>query len=256
MKSHRTIFAIMLVACVALAGCRSHRHLAGNDAPRGADTSTVAPPNAGKPRAERLDSIAGTEYRTLMANFKCSVRGIAVNGQMRLLRDSIVWVSVNKVVELGRAQATPSRVQAYLKLMGKRYDMGYGDLKRNWGIDADFATLQALLVGNCPPQCRKSKEPQRQGDTVTLWLSQNGGARQLTLKKDYATCRILGADLTSKAAGQRVTLTYGERQNVGGRLVPSHIEVKISSKQLNEQAVIRLERITVDEPLTFPFKMQ
>ena len=84
MKSHRTIFAIMLVACVALAGCRSNRHLAGNDAPRGADTSTVTPPNAGKPRAERLDSIAGTDYRTLMANFKCSVRGIAVNGQMRL----------------------------------------------------------------------------------------------------------------------------------------------------------------------------
>ena len=36
----------------------------------------------------------------------------------------------------------------------------------------------------CPPQCRASKEPQRDGDEVTLWYTQ-AGTRQLTLKKDF-----------------------------------------------------------------------
>ena len=63
------------------------------------------------PATENLDYIAVTDYASYRANFSCSVQGITVNGQIRMAKDSVVWLSINKIVELGRAKLTPNRVQ-------------------------------------------------------------------------------------------------------------------------------------------------
>lgn len=243
----------ILLAILCLAGCRSHKELSRKDnGNTGRDTVPVATTDA--PRPERLDTLANANYSTLQANFRCSVQNIAVNGQLRMAKDSIIWGSINKVIELGRMRLTPDRAQAYAKMMGLKYDFSYSKIQQQWGIDIDFATLQALIVGNCPPGCTKSKEPQRNGDTVTLWFTQNN-TRQLTLKKDYRTKRIMAATLTSKTTGQRIELTYGNRTTIDGQLLPTSVSVSIKSKQLNESTVITLDRITLNQPLNYPFKM-
>ena len=248
------IYIIGFIVIATLGGCRSHKELQRSDSKP--DTKpTVTTPVTEKPQPPRLDTIINVSYTSLTANFSCTVNDIKVNGQLRMYRDSIVWVSITKVVELGRARMTPQRVQAYAKLRGKSYDLGYGDISKRWGIDMDFATMQALLVGNCPPNCRKSKEPQRSGDTVTLWYNQNGDQRQLTLKKDFPSKRIVAAELQNKSLGQRLEMTYGGVQNVEGQMIPTTIGVKINSRSFNEQTTIYLERITLNKTESFPFKM-
>lgn len=246
----KRIYILIILICVCLAGCRSHRAAVRHDRAQRDTTATTTPTTEAHP--ERLDTLMNANYSTLSANFECKVRGIDVSGQLRMGKDEIVWVSISKIIELGRAQLTPSRVQAYIKLAGKKYDLSYADIKRQWGIDADFATLQALLTANCPPQCRSSKEPQRDGDEVTLWYTQ-AGTRQLTLKKDYATKRITAATLQSN--GQQIELTYSNWTTIDGQLIPTTINVVIKSKQLNEQTAIKLERITLNQKQSYPFKM-
>lgn len=254
-RNHLHLIAVLtLIVCIALTGCRSHRDLQRNaDNGRQHDT-TATKPHATTPRAPRLDSIANTSFATLTANFRCTVDGISVNGQLRMSNDSIIWISASKIVELGRALLTPSRAQAYTKLISKKYDLTYNDIRQRWGIDVDFATLQALLLGNCPPDCRKSREPQRSGDTVTMWMAQ-GGERQLTLKYNYITRRLTAATLTSKATGQQVTLTYSNRQNFSGQFLPTTVSASIKSRQFNEQTTISLDRITLNQPQKYPFNM-
>ena len=250
----RYIFILMLV-CLGVAGCRSHKELKRDDGNNVSRDTTAAATAPSKPHAERLDTIMNAQYRSITANFNCTVQGINVNGQLRMAKDSIIWVSVNKLLELGRAQLTPTKAQAYAKLIGKKYDLSYNDIQKNWGIDVDFVTLQALLTANCPPQCRKSKEPQRNGDIVTLWFDQNNGQRQLTLKKDFATKRPVAATLQSKQTGQTIELTYSNWTSVEGQLLPTTINISVKSKQLNEQTVITLERITLNKTQSYPFKM-
>jgi hypothetical protein len=253
-KATHIIAALALAACIALTGCRSGKELRrAPDAVAQRDTSEAKPPVA--PRAPRLDTITSTDFATLTANFRCSVDGVTVNGQLRMASDSIIWVSINKIVELGRARITPTRAQAYTKLMGMNYDLTYSDLRQRWGIDIDFATLQALLMGNCPPECRKSKEPQRSGDTVTLWMTQHNEQRQLTLQTDFNTKLLRAATLSSKATGQQIALSYGNRQNFAGQMLPTTISVSIKSRQVNEKTTITLDRITLNQPQSYPFKM-
>lgn len=249
------IAILAFAACIVLTGCRSHRELKHNPTPTEQRDTTVTKPHTSTPRAPRLDSIANTDFATLTANFHCTVDGISVNGQLRMANDSIIWISVNKIVELGRARLTPSRAQAYTKVISKKYDLTYNDIRQRWGIDVDFATLQALLLGNCPPDCRKSKEPQRSGDTVTIWMTQGSESRQLTMKTNYITRRLTSATLTSKATGQQIKLIYGNRQNFSGQMLPTSVSASIKSRQFNEQTVITLDRITLNQPQSYPFKM-
>ncbi|MBR4176933.1 MAG: DUF4292 domain-containing protein [Bacteroidales bacterium] len=246
---------IAFLLILLFTGCRSHKELQRTD--KTDTTATVVKPKPPAPPAtENLDYIAVTDYASYRANFSCSVQGITVNGQIRMAKDSVVWLSINKIVELGRAKLTPNRVQFSARLLSKDYDGGYEGLKSRWGIDADYATIEALLMGNCPPDCSKAKEPKRTGDIVTQWYTQGKGKdkRQLTMKVSYTTKLPTEADLYSPATGQRIHLVYGQRQEVNGRKLPTSIGVQINNKQINEQTTIKLDKVKLNEQQNYPFK--
>ena len=218
---------IAFLLILLFTGCRSHKELQRTD--KTDTTATVVKPKPPAPPAtENLDYIAVT----------------------------VVWLSINKIVELGRAKLTPNRVQFSARLLSKDYDGGYEGLKSRWGIDADYATIEALLMGNCPPDCSKAKEPKRTGDIVTQWYTQGKGKdkRQLTMKVSYTTKLPTEADLYSPVTGQRIHLVYGQRQEVNGRKLPTSIGVQINNKQINEQTTIKLDKVKLNEQQSYPFK--
>lgn len=254
----RKITALLLTALLlAAVGCRSHRHL--SKGPVNDSTSVSSATQEPKPHPIRLDTIQNVSYTHYSANFSCTVEGITVNGQLRITHDSVVWISLNKIVELGRLMLTPTRVQAYSKMMNKHFDGSYDDLRQRWGVDIDFATLEALLTGNCPPRCSKAKEPQRNGDTVTLWYSQKSGTsapqRQMTLKKDFQTKRLTAVKSESPSVGQKLNVEYRRQTDTGGQMLPSTIGFSLKSRQFNTSTEIELDRITLNRPQSYPFNI-
>lgn len=246
----------MVVALAALAatGCKSHRHLHRNDG--AAQDSTRTETNVRREKPVRLDTIINSTYRYYTANFSCTVQGIAVNGQIRMVSDSIIWISVNKLIEVGRAIATPSGVKGYSKLLNKYFEGSYADIRNRWGIDADFGTLEALLTGNCPPRCEKSKEPLREGDTVTLWYRQRTDTqRQVTLKKSFKTKRITAAEVTAAAQGMKLQLNYLERRNFNAQMLPTRIALSLKSKRTNAETTINISKIVLGQREGFPFSI-
>ena len=86
MSIRRTIFAVLALATLLAAGCRSQRDAAG--------TTTA---NEGQPPA----AVFTPKYYT--SNFTCSAQGLQATGQLRMQPDSIIWLSASKIIELGRA---------------------------------------------------------------------------------------------------------------------------------------------------------
>ena len=80
------------------------------------------------------------------ANFSCAVEGTTVNGQLRLAEDSILWASASKIIELGRAMATPDSVIVYAKAVGRCYRGTYDDLYRRFHYRTSFSELQAMVT--------------------------------------------------------------------------------------------------------------
>lgn len=122
--------ALMLLA----AGCRSSRDLPQESSP----ASPAEAAQADTPREERKPC--------LQANFTCNVEGTSVSGQVRWKQDSLIWIYATKIIELGRAIATPDSVKAYAKI-GNLYFRGtYQDLYQRTHVRLTFDDLQEMLA--------------------------------------------------------------------------------------------------------------
>lgn len=110
-----------------VAGCTAHRQAVVDPRP------TEEPPE-----------LPTRVYRS--ANFSCAVAGTTVSGQVRMAEDSIIWASVSKVIELGRATATPDSVIVYAKAMGRCFRGTYDDIYTRFHYRTSFADLQEMLL--------------------------------------------------------------------------------------------------------------
>lgn len=137
MNRRRLLFATLLLTLAITAGCRSHREMSRPPTPPQAETTdeTAEPTATPAPR-----------YRT--AAFSATVQGTTVNGQIRMLEDSVIWLSATKIIELGRAMITPDSVVVYAKVAGRCFRGSYQDVYRRFRWRTDYATLQEMLTGD------------------------------------------------------------------------------------------------------------
>ncbi len=126
----RSTYILIAAAMLLLAGCRSTRQAA--TAPQGTATAVAAPQ---QPR------------RTLtVTTFTVVVDGISATGQLRVAEDSVVWLSVTKLVELGRGLATKDSVWVSVPLADRQFAGTYADLQRLAKRKLDYATLERLAT--------------------------------------------------------------------------------------------------------------
>lgn len=113
------------------------------------ETVVETVPEVAKPQRLYYDHVNDTSdfFTSFAGNFSCEVQGMNANGIVRIERDSILWVSVNKIVELGRVKATKDSIWGYVKVTNQYVRYSYEDLQKLFKIDVDFATLQSVLTG-------------------------------------------------------------------------------------------------------------
>ena len=133
-KAFNISVVLLLLAC--LVGCRNTSKLAHRH-----DGDTHAKSDS------RPEAIVIERCDILSANFQCEVDGVTVSGQVRLRRDSVLWLSASKFIELGRAKFTADSVFVYAKVMNRYFEGTYSDLYEKTGVNTDYAALQALFLG-------------------------------------------------------------------------------------------------------------
>ena len=96
------------------------------------------------------------EFKYLSSKGKVQFEGqdnkISSAINLRISKDSAIWVSVvpGLGIEAARAIFTPDSIKILNRLQKTYIATDYRYLKRAFNIDADFVTLQALLLGNQP----------------------------------------------------------------------------------------------------------
>lgn len=118
----------MLAAAMLLASCHSTKEV------------TLPPP----PPSPHTDAAPAMPCEKTVTNFTASVDGMSVNGQLRIANDSVMWLSITKIIELGRALATPDSVWITVPILDKHFAGTYADLSRRVKQQVDFQTLQSI----------------------------------------------------------------------------------------------------------------
>lgn len=138
----RRLALILATACLLLAGCRSTRHTAVTE-----DTAV----RQSTPDEHPMPDATTTQKREYtVINFDATVEGISASGQMRMAKDSVIWICVNKFIELGRAMATTDSVWISAPLLDRYFAGSYDDLRRLTKQDVSFEMMQAIADSDDP----------------------------------------------------------------------------------------------------------
>lgn len=150
---------LLLAALLLVVGCRSPKPAADRPSPR--------------------DSIADDRPLYTVLSFSGTVEGIGVSGQIRIARDSVIWASATKVIEVGRAMATPDSVWVRSTLLGINEACTLDQARRRAGLDLTFADMQELLLSDDPAP-RLEALAQRLGRKASLRITRRQQVKTLT----------------------------------------------------------------------------
>lgn len=166
MKRH-TILCLLTCAALIWGGCRSHRELGRTTEPTDSIPSTPA----------------SGQRTCFAANFQCETDDWSCSGMMRVKEDSIIWVSLSKVVELGRMTLTPDSICIYVRFSQRYYRGDYATLNTYSGYHIDYASIQEILLDayrNKKPAADLILRSNQQQDTFHLTFTRYSKVREQT----------------------------------------------------------------------------
>lgn len=135
----RYVFFLSLPLLLLTIACKEH--------PPKESSGVETVPEVSKPLTHFWDLADTVEnFESLYATFTCEARGLSANGVLRIQRDSIIWCSVSKIIELARVRLTPDSVCAYMKPVNRYLACRYEELQQA-GLDIDYATIESVLTG-------------------------------------------------------------------------------------------------------------
>ena len=149
---------IALLPLLLLAGCHSSRK-----------ATSTPPPVVEEPPVEAPKRVY------TVVTFEGEVEGVAVNGQLRMAQDSVMWLSVSKLIELGRALATPDSLWLRAPLMNRDEAMDYAGLRRQTGVTITFDEMQQTVLAD-DAEARLARLAQQLGFSATVRIT---GRRQV-----------------------------------------------------------------------------
>ena len=153
MKTFRVLLCVAMLALTTV-GCRS--------------TQGVSPTPS---QTERHDYTVMT--------FTGMVDGMSVSGQVRTDKDRVIWCSVNKFIELGRAMATTDSIWVRVPMLNRYQQGNYDDLSRLAQRRITFTDLQAILESD-DVERRVTELARQLGMTVTIKITKKEKAETLT----------------------------------------------------------------------------
>lgn len=212
-------------------------------------------------------------FKWLSAKFTATYiedkKKISFRGQLRIQRDSILWVSISPAlgIEMARLIITNDSVK-YIDRIGSNYlvsDFDY--INRLINSTLDFDMLQAFLIGNDFSFFENGKfKASIDGMEYRLITVGRGKLKQYikTAKGDinipiqniwlnpenFKITKVMIKEV--KQEGRKLFAYYSAFDRIDNQLFPHHLGFEISSES-NIDIQIDYSKITVDKPLKFPF---
>ncbi|MDP4281536.1 MAG: DUF4292 domain-containing protein [Bacteroidota bacterium] len=205
------------------------------------------------------------------AEYKNNRNKTSFNGQIRIRKDSLIWLSFSPMlnIEAFRVTITQDSVK-YMNRMNDTYFAGdYNVVNRLLGTNVDFDLLQSFLTGNdlsfyengkfkasvdknvyklSTAERRKLKKYIRKSEEDLNVLIQNIWINPENFK-------IIQADVKEiREPNIRLNADYNEFEKIGEQLFPKEMIFDIFAAN-NIHVKIDFSRISVDVPQAFPFRI-
>lgn len=205
------------------------------------------------------------DFRFLQAKgklaFESSERNLKASTDMRMQRDSLIWISMRVAgIEGMRILATPDSLMAMNRLEKTLYCLSYQEVSQLLKASLNFNILQSLLLGELPEGYDMNTKAL--ADEKHLVLRRYRGDFKTLAFVNRDTYRLDQLNIQHKNSRNMVQIAYTDFLPVQQMLFPGQSRISIGphkDDQLTETAVsalLELQKVELsDEPMDFPFRV-
>lgn len=202
----------------------------------------------------------------LSVNFTDNDKKQSFNAVLRMQYDSAIWVSVSPFlgIEVARLLITPDSVKILNRLDNTYLLAGRSYLASLLGIDADFAMLQALLIGNDFPHFETDRFSVVKTDASYMLRVENRNrlrsffaSSNLSINQaiaiDTASYRITQNKVNYTSGTYAIETSYSDFKDVSQKAFAHKLNGIISKDKSTWLFDIEFARVNINNELTFPF---
>lgn len=214
---------------------------------------------------------------SITAKLNNSKDGISLGGTIRIVRDSIIWISLSPGlgIEAARLYITQDSVLFMDRINGRYFASTLNFFNNNYQVDLDFNMLQGLLLGNdfnfyeysrfkvgydgnsyklTANDRQKQKKYVRNSEDARRVLVQTTLLNPDHFKIESVQIKVL------QNQNRKLQATYSGFTTVEGQLFPSkelfELNMQEQGKSNSKQAIsISFSRIELDKELKTPFSI-
>lgn len=193
-----------------------------------------------------------------------------LNGQLRILKDSIIWISLSPAlgIEAARLVLTQDSIKFINRLDKTYFVSDFNFVNQIFGTTVDFDMVQAIITGN--DMENYDKENFRGSiDQLEYKLSATNRLKRKKILKQTDTPNVLVQNIWLDPSTFKITrinlkefnneniklqATYSDFETINNQLIPQSIQFELhGGKKLN--LFFNYSKIEIDNRLSFPFKV-
>ena len=245
----KRIGTLFIIALISLSSCKSSKT---------SDTDIV---NLSAKKVIKKNYAARFNKTNIKANLTLKYKGSAglpnLNASLRMVKDSIIWISVTKFgIPFAKIIIDQNEVKFYEKL-SRTYFIGNFDLISHWlGIEFDFNQIQNLFLGEPLLNLTQEKyEIQIQDNLYALNPKNNPFPFDVFFWINPMNFKLEKEELKDPNKEQKLLVTYKGYHEVNNNLFPKGFTINAIDKKNRTIVDINYRNVTFDTPLRFPFKI-
>ncbi len=213
-------------------------------------------------------------YNYLSAKFSANINlnknDNQITGQIRIKRDSIIWVSISPLmgIEMARIMITNDSIKYVNRIDGNYFIGSFSHINKLINSTLDFDMLQSFLTGN--DFSRYENTSFKGGIDNMLYTLQTSNRRKLKkyirtneevqipiqhIWLDPETFKIVKIMIREASPnGRKAEATY-KHEKISDQLVPVNINFEVETSDNKSKIDIQYSKIILDQELQFPFKI-
>ena len=244
------ITAVAMAALLVVGACKSTKQTVKPTEP--------TPP----PQKTATAEIRNADFKTLSLNFSTQVMDIGVSGQIRMQKDKVIWMSISKLIELGRLKLTPDSAYVVIKMKNQAFAGTYEQFQKQFGIALNFDIAQAVILGNDILSYSTTNQEITENTKTTgiKYAERKSSKNTIPLKHhltiDNATGKILHQEIYTSNPPQSLKADYSAFETFGKTTLPQSATITVSSNSIGKTSVtLRYSKVQLNSQLSFPISI-
>ncbi len=243
----------ILILCISIVpSCKSKKKVSSTSN-NNIELEEKASANLKKVIAQQAD------FKTLStkAATELSIKGKSfdVTMNIRIKKGEGIWVSVTYFagIEVARALITPDSIKVMDKINNEYLKKPFSFVQKYSNEKIDYATLEAIMVGNCIPFTLSNKKDlsmESQGLLI------KGQSDQIMYQVNFNS-DLKPASTTLKTTNdlKNLTVNVGSFENISGVLIPKMLNIESVAGSQSIKLNMDYSRTVLNEVVDFPFNV-